>query len=615
MVPKLIAYGWLARMTDVPVSYWLLWCGLLATSGALVALLWTHWGYSRPIQKCAVLSLLVHVMLACLAMTVKIFAGGGGSPGNGPPVRVRLMDDSLATASAPTKLPTAVPALLEQKPPAPVETVESATELPVAPPESPKTETIEPPATEIVAEGGEKPAAELPADLAVTAAVAAVVKETAAEPSPHVELPSSASPPQSSTPSIVEVSEELTGSAAAIASEAPVAVIPSNAAREGKATSTPYSLRNDPGRIGLVEMQGGSGQTEAAVAAALHWLAAAQSPDGRWDASEYNSGQELFVLGENRRSAGQNADTGITSLALLAFMGAGHTHQSGDYQIAVRRGLEFLIASQAVDGNLFGDATLYEQMYCHSMSAFALAEARAMTGDLRLDPTVTKAISYSIRAQNPTTGGWRYRLGDSGDTSQMGWQIMALASAQRAGMHIPTQAWTGVDRFLQSVRRGNFGGLASYRPDSPASTSMTAEALYCRLLLTEMFGLTVDEAAANEATQRLVANRPEAKSINLYYWYYASLALHQRQQANPQATAAWQAWNDSLSKVLVETQSTSGANAGSWNPNCLWGGYGGRVYSTAMATMCLEVYYRYAPTPAERDEWIARGTGAQIAPK
>jgi hypothetical protein len=250
-------------------------------------------------------------------------------------------------------------------------------------------------------------------------------------------------------------------------------------------------------------------------------------------------------------------------------------------------------------------------MYCHSMATFALAEARAVTGDRRLDAGVSRAVSFSIRAQHPTTGGWRYRPGDPGDTSQMGWQIMALSSARRAGMAVPARTWTGVDRFLSSVRRGTYGGLASYRPDSPASTSMTAEALYCRSLLADLAGAKVDDAAAAEATQRLLAERPSHSAVNLYYWYYATLALHHRQDSSDAAATAWQAWNEALTSELVATQVTDGPEAGTWNLNCLWGGYGGRIYTTSLATMCLEVYYRYAPSPAASDNWVATRSGLQ----
>jgi hypothetical protein len=362
-------------------------------------------------------------------------------------------------------------------------------------------------------------------------------------------------------------------------------------------SSATYSWRSAPGRLGLVQLQGGSTKTEAAVIAALAWLAKVQSADGRWDANRYGAGQEHSVLGHNRGGAGRNADTGISSLAILAFLGAGHSHLQGDYQDTVRRGLEFLIRSQASDGSLFGDSTLYAQMYCHSMATFALAEAQAMTGDARLRTAVAKAVEFSVRAQHPATGGWRYRPAvDAGDTSQLGWQMMALASAQRAGVDVPTHTWTRVARFLRSVRRGQHGGLASYRPDGPPSTSMTAEALYCRGLLHEVGGEPIDPQAASEATKSVLASLPARERINLYYWYYASLALHQQRETNDQAATAWTTWNDALIEALVSTQHTAGSDAGSWNVNTVWGGYGGRVYTTAMAAMCLEVYYRYAPT-------------------
>jgi hypothetical protein len=281
----------------------------------------------------------------------------------------------------------------------------------------------------------------------------------------------------------------------------------------------------------------------------------------------------------------------------------------GEFRDSVRRGLDFLLRSQAADGSIFGGATQYAQMYCHSMATFALAEAAAMSGDRRLDTAVTNAVNFSLRAQDSRSGSWRYRPGDSpGDTSQLGWQMMALASAQQAGISIPESAWRRVDAFLKSVRRGTDGGLASYMPVSPATTSMTAEGLYCRLLLGEMSGLAIEEAAAVEATNRLLTELPDINRVNLYYWYYATLALHHRQQINDYAATAWDTWNEALSTALINTQVADGDDAGSWNTNTTWGGYGGRVYTTAMAAMCLEVYYRYPPAPPS-DQAVARRPG------
>jgi hypothetical protein len=97
----------------------------------------------------------------------------------------------------------------------------------------------------------------------------------------------------------------------------------------------------------------------------------------------------------------------------------------------------------------------------------------------------------------------------------------------------------------------------------------------------------------------------------LYYWYYATLVLHHRHAQNERAGEAWKKWNDAMSTAIVSTQVTDGRNAGSWDTNTIWGGYGGRIYTTAMATMCLEVYYRYAPMPPERSRWTATRPGEQ----
>ena len=55
----------------------------------------------------------------------------------------------------------------------------------------------------------------------------------------------------------------------------------------------------------------------------------------------------------------------------------------------------------------------------------------------------------------------------------------------------------------------------------------------------------------------------------------------------------WQEWNKSLRDLLISQQRTEGPLAGSWDPKGKWAGIGGRLYSTSLSTMCLEVYYRY----------------------
>jgi hypothetical protein len=115
---------------------------------------------------------------------------------------------------------------------------------------------------------------------------------------------------------------------------------------------------------------------------------------------------------------------------------------------------------------------------------------------------------------------------------------------------------------------------------------MTAEAMASRLLL----GMSVSVEAEQEAKSMLLANLPGQSEDNLYYWYYATIAMFQYQDHD------WERWNEALKQQLLNAQVAAGSeNAGSWNPTCVWSGYGGRVYSTAMSCMCLEVYYRFLP--------------------
>ena len=48
-------------------------------------------------------------------------------------------------------------------------------------------------------------------------------------------------------------------------------------------------------------------------------------------------------------------------------------------------------------------------------------------------------------------------------------------------------------------------------------------------------------------------------------------------------------WNQSLKNRLLTTQ----RNDGSWSTATVWGGYGGTAYTTSMAALCLETYYRH----------------------
>lgn len=593
-----------------------LWIGLAALSVAILVLLRTQWGNSQPLKKCVVLSLLAHLLLGIYATTIEIVSNSLG-PAHGEGIHATFWDEGpvewtesnplASEAPADSALNDAVAALAQA----------ASTEAAVAPTAPPELNTLllkpsdealvlpnvaakQPAATPEPAAPQPEPAASVmtPQELAaMMATVEPVAPIPAATIQPQGTLPEQAL----SGSNAAKVAANLAASASDTQLEVQRATppppinhaVPSAmaAAATGMAGINAvlpdlYKDRVAENRSELLRSRGGSPESEAAVQRALRWLASAQSPAGHWDADRFGAGQERLVLGHDRRGAGAKADTAMSGLALLAFLGDGHTHlDNSQYSETIRKGLESLLQAQRRDGCMAGDAELFAAMYSHGIATLALSEAFVLSGDKRLEPAVRAAIDYTVRAQHPTSGSWRYQPLESGDMSQLGWQLMALKSAELAGVPTPAATRDGMVRFIKSASSGEHGGLGAYRPNDRPSRTMTAEALVCRQFL----GMSRDNPAAGEAATYLLGELPTSERINLYYWYYGTLGMYQ------QGGEPWQQWNRAMQGTLLPRQNNTGAQAGSWDPDCVWGGYGGRVYTTAMATLCLEVYYRYLP--------------------
>ena len=533
----------------------LLWLGLAAFSVALVVLIWTRWGQYRPIRKCLLLSLLAHLLLAGYATTVQIV---GLTPAIREPVmQITVFDapvgpgrgggDPKAGQTAGDDLQDGIDEPPAKMPSAPVQTTDTK---PSAATQAPKAIPIQ-----AIASNVQSPAGWSLADVAEQ---------------------------------FLQNGDEASGAESAEASPQAGSIAGAADAATGAAPFTipdAYRLRVASDHVAAARAGGGSPETEAAVRAARKWLAGQQDPNGRWNARQHEAGRETKADGQSRPNAGLEADTGMTGLALLSLLAAGDTHLRGDNQENVRRGLEFLMQSQDSNGSLAGTSETFAAMYCHAMATFALSEAYGMTGDKRLEPPLRRAIEYTVFAQDPQGGGWRYQPHDPGDTSQLGWQLMALKSAELAGIPIPDRTRQAVVRYLQSVASGSHGGRASYQPGKQATRTMTAEALVCWQFL----GMAREHPACDEAAAFLMGELPGDTQPNHYYWYYGTLATYQL-QGEP-----WRRWNAAIRGQLLATQRTDGPQAGSWDPDSLWGGYGGRIYSTSLAALCLEVYYRYLP--------------------
>ncbi|MCZ6834243.1 MAG: hypothetical protein O7G85_00570, partial [Planctomycetota bacterium] len=197
-------------------------------------------------------------------------------------------------------------------------------------------------------------------------------------------------------------------------------------------TLDPYKQRADEFRETMVEVMGGSEETEHAVTMGLDWLARHQSRNGSWDGDSFDN-----QCGECDGRAKVQVDIGLTGLSLLCFLAADHTHlKDGPYRETVERGLRWLRRQQHRTGSIMTN----ESLYSHGIATIALAEAYGMTGDPELAQPVQRAIDFTFAARNKGVGGWRYGPGQVGDTSVLGWQMMSFNSADRAGLDVPREA-------------------------------------------------------------------------------------------------------------------------------------------------------------------------------
>ncbi len=83
---------------------------------------------------------------------------------------------------------------------------------------------------------------------------------------------------------------------------------------------------------------------------------------------------------------------------------------------------------------------------------------------------------------------------------------------------------------------------------------------------------------------------PVDGSIDMIYWYFATLAMFQV------GGEPWGVWARAMKTAMRETQRRDTEVCrykGSWDPVGPWGADGGRVYSTALMVLCMEVFYRY----------------------
>jgi len=331
----------------------------------------------------------------------------------------------------------------------------------------------------------------------------------------------------------------------------------------------------------IAAASGGGADTEQAVDRALKWIVNHQMPDGGWhfDLKQCPSCQGQCSHGGEGGHSGDRC--GATAMAILPFLGRGYTHREGPYKAQVEQGIAFLAAMTLKGkGKAYGPGG---SMYSQGLAGIALSECYGMTQDARLAIPTQLALNFIMDAQDPVGGGWRYSPKQPGDTSAVGWQLMALKSGNMAYLQVNPLVIKKAVEFLDAMQEDEGAYYGYSGPGRGPGTS--AVGLLCRMYL----GWKKDHPPLQRGVAALAKRGP---SNDLYFNYYATQIMHHMEGD------MWIAWNDKMKKLLLPAQAASGHEAGSWYDG-VNGGHGahaaGRLYCTSLATMILEVYYRHLP--------------------
>lgn len=364
-----------------------------------------------------------------------------------------------------------------------------------------------------------------------------------------------------------------------------------------------FAGRSGATREQMLREGGGNTVSEAAVAAGLKWLARHQASDGHWALDNFAQHGRCNCTGAGQ----QNNDIAATAFGLLPFLAAGKTHKRSadneNYYKVVEKGLKYLISKQNAQGYFGGGA-----YYAQGLATIAMCEAVGLTSDSALKPYAQRALNNIMRAQN-ANGGWDYSPGTMRtDTSVGGWQLMALKSGQMAGLDVPKKNLEDASRWLDRVQSSSEG--SGYGYDGPGDAyTMTSVGLLCR----EYLGWGPRNPGLIKGVQKLGTEfGPDKQLNNMYYYYYATQVMHHF------GGEAWQKWNPRMRDMLIAKQDRGMDRAhpdqkGSWAPvGDAHGGAGGRIMTTSLSLLTLEVYYRYLPLyhrdmGANKDEAVKSG--------
>lgn len=346
------------------------------------------------------------------------------------------------------------------------------------------------------------------------------------------------------------------------------------------------------GRIGgkrdkYLQEYGGGRRTERAVEKGLKWLVKHQNEDGSW-----GKGEDVDIR------------LAVSGLAALAFLAHGETASSQEYGATVMKSLHKL-----VEYSKGRKITINPDGFGHALLTYALAEAYAMTNIPALKEELDKRASIIVKRvnaqENNITSCSLYR------NTLSGWNYQALRAAYTAGSS-PEGMNEAIDKSIESIiEKSRQEGKALNKGANAEESNADPAMLFVRLFCLQIFG-EGNSATAEKYLRRIVnhdngvylkCDWKKAQPWALYLWYYQHQAVFMGYAGKG---AVWKKWNGELSNALLNNQEEDGSwlspmqksakTADGETVKTFKSEEDLAVYSTALCTLMLEIYYRYLPT-------------------
>lgn len=295
---------------------------------------------------------------------------------------------------------------------------------------------------------------------------------------------------------------------------------------------------------------------EKSIQRGLAFLASKQNPDGSWT-SQY----------------GKNV--GEVSLALMAFMAMGNFPGEGEYGPVLAKGLDWIMAQAQTNGLIqyTGQTQQAPVMYGHALSTLMLSEVWGQTRRKEVREVLSRAVDLIVKVQGPR-GGWNYRsIPQDGDTSVCVMQILALKSAQEAGIFVPADT---INKAIQLIRSRYDAKQPGYGYHDGKFTIDMAGSSSAGATIMLVTSTERDETYALKPVQHHIdiINKVTGGHKEYFYYYTAVSSYAAGEEYFRKCMAT-------LEPALLKSQKTDG----SW----------GSVWQTSFGVLAAAMPYRYLP--------------------